>query len=553
MILMFALRKWEKIMQKSLAVPIIVLFMFTGVFGLLKSGGAWATIQSCNDLSDLSLSDLNDAPSKITGARFVQAEGALPAFCDVIGYTAPQVSWRVRLPEDWNGRFHMEGCGTLCGVRIIENADDPLSRGTAVATTDMGRSAPLAPAEWTGTGRPDYNTIMRSGEWAYNNLEQELDYAYRGTHKAVLASKAIVRSYYKNEITHAYWRGCSTGGRQGLMLAQRYPWHFDGIIVGAPAGIEPAYINIFWRTLTNLTEDGRAIIGQSQVPALHREVMNQCDGADGLEDGVIDDPWACEPDLSTLRCASENPSDTCFTDEQILSVERLYEGAFLSDGTRVSWGVPKGGELGVMRYILNEAGEAGTFEPMAQDRLRYTWFDYDPGPKYDAGTFDLDDDYHRLFTKGFLQAPSNPDLTTFKERGGKLIAYQGLNDMLNAEPLIDYFKKVERITGGEAVTDEFMRLYLIPGMNHCRGGSGVDTVDWITEIQGWVEESKAPGIVTGHRRDGDISLPGAGAWPLDPDTVIKTRPLYDYPNSARYSGSGDRNDAANFVPRPLSH
>ena len=514
---------------------------------------ARADAQSCRDLAGISLSALPDAPTQITGTTFVPASGDLPTFCDVMGYTAPQVGWRVRLPEDWNGRFHMEGCGALCGVRMIENADDPLSRNTAVATTDMGRSAPVAPAEWTGTGRPDYNTIMRSGEWAYNNLEQELDYAYRGTHKAVLASKAIVAAYYGNDIDQAYWRGCSTGGRQGLMLAQRYPWHFDGIIAGAPAGIEPAYINIFWRTLTNLTEEGRVIMGQNQIPVLHDAVMAQCDGADGLEDGVIDDPWACEPDLSVLKCEAGNSSDRCFTDDQIAAAGRLYEGAFLSEGLRVTWGLPKGGELGVMRYIRNDAGKVGTFEPMAQDRLRYTWFDYDPGPTYSAGTFDLDRDYPRLFTKGFLQAPNNPDLSDFKRRGGKLITYQGLNDLLNAEPLIDYVKKVERMVGGADIADDFMRMYLIPGMNHCGGGPGVDTFDWISEIQAWVEEGDAPGAVMGYRREGGRSLPGAGAWPLDPDTIVKTRPIYDYPNSARYSGRGDENDAANFEPKPMSY
>lgn len=512
---------------------------------------AQADAASCKALAGHSFSALPDAPTQITGTRFVAAQDGLPAFCDVMGYTAPQVGLRVRLPDNWNGRFHMEGCGTMCGVRIIENADDPLSRGTAVATTDMGRSAPLATAEWTG-GRPDYNTIMRSGEWAYNNTEQELDFAYRGTHKAVLASKAIVATYYGTDIDRSYWRGCSTGGRQGLMLAQRFPWHFDGIIAGAPAGIQPAYINIFWRTLTNLAEDGTVILGQSQIPALHAEVMNQCDGADGLKDGVIDDPFACTPDLSVLSCKGGESSNSCLNEDQIASVERLYEGAFLKEGYRVSWGVPKGGELGLMRYILNDAGERGTFEPMAQDRLRYTWFDYDPGPTYDALTFDLDRDYPRLFTRGFLPAPNNPDLTDFKRRGGKLITYQGLNDMLNAEPLIEYVKKVERVVGGEDEADEFLRLYLAPGMNHCRGGAGVDTFDWITEIVNWVEQDKAPGTVIGYRRDGDISLPGPRAWPLDPKTVLKSRPVYDYPYSARYKGRGDENDAANFAPKPLS-
>lgn len=536
----------------------MTIYLSRGVLAAVASLMIWTNSEqsladavSCKALADHSFSALADAPTQITGTRFVAADNGLPAHCEVIGYTAPQVGLHLRLPENWTGRFHMEGCGTMCGVRVIENADDPLSRGSAVATTDMGRSAPVATEDWTG-GRPDYNTIMRSGEWAYNNTEQELDFAYRGTHKAVLASKAIVATYYGSGIDRSYWRGCSTGGRQGLMLAQRFPWHFDGIIAGAPAGIQPAYINIFWRTLTNLAEDGTVILGQSQIPALHQEVMNQCDAIDGLEDGVIDDPWACKPDLSVLKCRGGGSSDSCLNDEQIASVERLYEGAFLKEGYRVSWGVPKGGELGLMRYILNDAGERGTFEPMAQDRLRYTWFDYDPGPTYDALTFDLDRDYPRLFTRGFLPAPNNPDLTDFKRRGGKLITYQGLNDMLNAEPLIEYVKKVERIVGDETEADEFLRLYLAPGMNHCRGGSGVDTFDWITELVHWVEQDQPPGKIIGYRRDGDISLPGAGAWPIDPKTVIKSRPVYDYPYTARYSGEGENTDAANFEPQPLT-
>lgn len=535
--------------MKSCVVSGLAGFATAAIF-FVQAGDGLADEASCKALAGHSFSALADAPTQITGTRFVTAQGGLPAYCEVIGYTAPQVGLHLRLPENWVGRFHMEGCGTMCGVRIIENADDPLSRGTAVATTDMGRSAPVATADWTG-GRPDYNTIMRSGEWAYNNTEQELDFAYRGTHKAVLASKAIVATYYGTDIDYSYWRGCSTGGRQGLMLAQRFPWHFDGIIAGAPAGIQPAYINIFWRTLTNLADDGTVILGQSQIPMLHKEVMKQCDGVDGLQDGVIDDPWACTPDLSALACQRSDTLDACLNAEQIASVERLYEGAFLKEGLRVSWGVPKGGELGLMRYILNDAGEMGTFEPMAQDRLRYTWFDYDPGPTYDALTFDLDRDYPRLFTRGFLPAPNNPDLTDFKRRGGKLITYQGLNDMLNAEPLIEYVKKVERVVGGAEAADEFLRLYLAPGMNHCRGGDGVDTFDWITEMVKWVEQDQSPGTVIGYRRDGDTSLPGAEAWPLDPSTVLKSRPVYDYPFTARYTGEGDENDATNFEPKPL--
>ena len=512
-----------------------------------------ADTSSCRDLAERSFSATPDAPTHITATRFVRATADLPSYCDVMGYVAPQVGIRLRLPDDWSGRFHMEGCGTLCGIRAIEKADDPLSRGAAVATTDMGRTAPY-PLDENWNGDPEvYPKVMRSGEWAYNNLEQELDFSYRGTHKAVVASKAIIAAYYSSRPERSYWRGCSTGGRQALLLAQRYPWHFDGLIAGAPAGMVPAYINIFWRTLTNFDDDSRVIFGKNQIPLLHQVVMGQCDAQDGLEDGVINNPWSCKPDLSVLSCKGRHASSNCLTGEQIASVERLYEGARNTQGRRLSFGVPKGGELGLLGYIRENAGELGTFEPMAQDRLRYTWFDYDPGPAYDARSFDLDTDYYRLFTKALLQTPDNPDLSKLAAYGGKVIMYQGLNDLLNAEPLIDYFKKAVRVAGGRQDADESMQLYLIPGMNHCRGGPGVDTFDWVTAITQWVEEGRPPGAVTGYRRKDDVSLPGAGSWPIRKSVITKTRPVYPYPNVAQYSGSGDPDDSSNFSPAPVGY
>ena len=512
-----------------------------------STGFSYANELACRTLLGTNFSDVYDAPTKITGTKYFKEENGLPAFCDVIGYTAPQVGIQLRLPENWDGRFHMEGCGTLCGVRIIKNADDVLSLGTAVATTDMGHSAPLASTTW-GQDSPDYNIVMRSGEWAYNNLEQEIDYAYRGTHKAILASKAIIEKYYQMSIETSYFRGCSTGGRQGLMLSQRYPWHFNGIISGAPAGIDPAYINIFWRTLANLTKQGRSIVANEKIPFLYKEVMNQCDKDDGLMDNILADPWSCSPDLEALSCKNSNNLN-CFTRDELSVIEKLYRGAFLSDGIRASWGVPKGGELGLMRYLLNKKGEVAQFEPLARDRLRYTWFDYDPGPKYSPVDFNLDRDYPRLFTKGFLQAPNNPDLSEYRTRGSKLILYQGLNDMLNTEPLINYVNKAKRVTDKPYQTSDFLRLYLIPGMNHCRGGPGVDQFDWIQYIRNWVEQDRAPHTVIGYKLEPNSKQ--NISWPIAKKKILKSRPIYDYPNTAQYNGSGDPNHYSNFSPYKL--
>jgi feruloyl esterase len=204
-------------------------------------------------------------------------------------------------------------------------------------------------------------------------------------------------------------------------------------------------------------------------------------------------------------------------------------------------------------YIRDRAGANVTFEPMAQDRLRYVWFDYDPGPTYSPRSFDLNRDYPRLFTKGQLQTPNNPDLTDFQRRGGKVIVYQGLNDLLDAPPIADYIAKATRIVGGKERADQFMRLYLIPGMDHCRGGVGVDTVDWITALENWVEKKEPPQTLIGAQRNDGVGPPGAKGFPLDPAKILKTRPLYPFPNVAAYVGSGDSAQAANFKPAPLTY
>lgn len=505
------------------------------------STAAQADDAKCRQLADAEFSTLTDAPTHVVTTKFVAASDKLPAYCDVRGYVAPQVGIRLRIPDAWNGKFAFEGCGTMCGVRTIEAANDPLSRGYAVAVSDLGHSAPHDDDAYAQD--PELVArISRSGEWAYNNVEGELDLAFRGTYKAVLATKAITAAYTGAAPKKSYWRGCSTGGRQGLMLAQRYPWAFDGIIAGAPAGVQPAYINIIWRTLANMSKDGRALIGNEQLPAINKAVVAQCDKLDGLEDGVIDDPWACKPDVSKIPGLSKDQAD---------ALTRIYKGAHLQNGLRVTPGLAPGAEANLNQYLRDKAGSPTTFEPMAEDRLRYVWFDYDPGPTYSAHAFDLERDYPRLFTKGALQAPNNPDLADFKRRGGKLIVYQGLNDLLDAEPITDYLEKVTRIVGGKAEADKFLRYYLIPGMNHCRGGVGVDTVDWVTALEDWIEKGTAPEMLVAAKRSNASGPPGAKGFPLDPASIEKTRPLYPFPNVAKYR-NGPANDSASFGPAPLS-
>jgi feruloyl esterase len=198
-------------------------------------------------------------------------------------------------------------------------------------------------------------------------------------------------------------------------------------------------------------------------------------------------------------------------------------------------------------YIREPQGATGSFEPLSVAALRYIFFDFDPGPGYDPREFDYARDIQRMFTRGFLYVPNNPDLAAFRKRGGKMLIYQGLNDLLDTDPLIDYYQKATRVAGGEAQVKSFFRLFLVPGMNHCRGGSGVDNVDWMAAMEAWVETGAAPDVLIGRKLD--TATPASA--PGDPG-VVKTRPLYPYPHIARYKGAGDPNAASSFEPVPLS-
>jgi feruloyl esterase len=336
------------------------------------------------------------------------------------------------------------------------------------------------------------------------------------------------------------------------VLAQRYPWHFDGILAGAPAYLTPDPINLFWRTATNLDDAGCVILGKDQLPLLHQAAIGQCDGLDGLEDGVIDDPWKCRVDLEALRCGEDSAAGDCLTPEQTTVAERIYRGALDAQGESLSPGAQPGSELSWAMYIREPHGQPGSFEPLSVAALRYIFFDFDPGPSYDPREFDYARDIERMFTRGFLYVPNNPDLTAFRKRGGKLLIYQGLNDLLDTDPLIDYYEKATRVAGGEAQVKSFFRLFLVPGMNHCRGGSGVDNVDWMSAMEAWVEAGTAPDVLIGAKLEAATPASASGKPGQDERRVVKTRPLYPYPHIARYKGDGDPDAAASFEPVPVS-
>ncbi|MBI3949855.1 MAG: tannase/feruloyl esterase family alpha/beta hydrolase [Acidobacteria bacterium] len=472
----------------------------------------------CARLLDTNFAALPDAPTHVVSASVVPASAELPEFCEVRGYVGSHVQFAVRLPtQNWNGRLLLQGCGGFCGRIPIEGTNDALKRGYAVTSNDMG-----------------HQSTPRDGKWAYNNREAEIDFGYRATHVNAVAAKAIVAAHYGKPAQYSYYRGCSTGGRQGLGSAQRFPEDFDGIVAGAPViYYTGAAVQLMWCVLANLDAEGKPIVKPSQIPMIHKAASESCDGTDGLKDGIIEDPRNCTFDPASLLC--KNPGDqNCLTAEQVAVVKKIYQGPVNSKGQKLHVGSAMvGSELNWVPDYIGEEGKPPVYLSFIGDLLRYMAFSEDPGPSYDPRSFNFDTDPARLGAMESIYNGTNPDLRKFKARGGKIIGYHGWMDQsVIPGNYLDYYELTARAMGGMDALPSFFRLFMIPGMNHCRGGPGADTIDYLTYIEDWVEKGKAPDVMIGaHVENGVTKF---------------TRPVFPYPDVARYTGQGDVNDAANF-------
>jgi len=471
----------------------------------------------CGDLRSLTNNEVS-----IATALLVPATADAPEHCRVSGQVLPQVAFEVGLPTQWNGHLYMFGNGAYAGEALDSaarraTAARAMRRGYAAAQTDTGHSAATEPL---GTFAADRQKL--------------LDYAFRSLHVTAEAAKLLVRSYYGGPPTRSYFEGCSTGGRQGLILAQRFPADFDGIVVGAPvlnfSGTMMAYAN-------DVQALRSAPIPASKLPLLAEKIYAQCDAKDGLKDGLIDDPRRCgfQPSRDLPKCdAGDQPG--CFTAGQIAALEKIY-GDVVSQGKRIFPGWPVGAEIagpngrsGWDPWFVNDAG------PTTQVAFGETFFRYlafsKPDPTYDLSQFNLDRDPPRLEAIHQILDATDPDLSRFEQRGGKILMYFGWADpALNPLMGVEYYEQVAQRMGAD--TGGFFRLFMVPGMFHCNGGVGADTFDKLGPLADWVEHGAAPDAIPASRVIGG--------------KVVRTRPLCAYPEVARYKGSGSIDDAANFA------
>jgi pimeloyl-ACP methyl ester carboxylesterase len=502
-----------------------------------------AATDACGSLARLSNRPPGDYPFLISQAALIAARGDLPAYCRVEGYVFTQVGFELRLPavEAWNGRYLMQGCGGSCGYIKIESADDALARGYAVTTTDMGHK-----------GMP-YSSI-----WAYDNRKAEIDFGYRATQVATDVTQRITEMFYEKQPDYRYFRGCSTGGRQALVAAQRYPQYFDGITSGAPVASQTgvSILHLGWAVRANYDEDGKAILDGAKLKHVTDKALAACDGLDGALDGVIGDPQAC---LFTAEDAACNPGEDvsqCLTPPEVAVLDKLYSGARNSQGEALFVrSYPPGVEKQLAGTLIGANGKQpfALNAPMLNDNYRYQIFAEDRDPSETLFDFDYDRDVEELKTMERIYTWDIPDLRPLKKAGSKLFMYHGWNDVeIPAYLTIDYFEQAAATLGGIGKAQTNARLFLVPGMAHCRRGDGANSFDTLTVMEQWVEQGNAPDrIVAAHLKEPEPygGLP-VRRHPIPAEDVTFTRPLFPYPATARYSGSGDVRDAENWQYTP---
>lgn len=441
----------------------------------------------------------------------------LPAFCRVEAEISPasdsDIHIEVWMPASgWNGKFEGVGNGGWAGSLPSSYSE------MAAAVRDGYATA------GTDTGHTGYS---RDASWALGHPEKLIDFAFRAVHEMTVQAKAIIHAFYGEAATRALWRGCSTGGKQGLTEAQRFPLDYDGIVAGAPANYWTHLMagDVWLGQATHAS--AASYIPPSKYTLIHKGALDTCDAKDGVKDGVIEDPTNCHFDPGVLLCKQGDQAD-CLTAPQVEAARKIYAGAKNPRaGEQVFPGLEPGSEMewGAMA--------AGPEPPIVASFFKYLVF---KNPNWDFRTLNFDQDIalsDKLYAH-ILNA-TDPDLRAFITHGGKLLLYHGWSDGLIApQNTASYYNSVLRKLG-EAKTENSIRLFMIPGMQHCGGGDGAFQFDSVSVIDKWVESGKPPNRVIATHRTHRTA-------PVD-----KTRPLCPYPQVATYSGKGSTNDEENFV------
>lgn len=476
------------------------------------------TTAACVALTGATVPAGEGETAQVLAAVEVPDDGTAPLHCRLTVLVGSRVTMDLRAPyTGWEQRYAQVGGGGFCGtVPTATGGFEPyLARGTAVASDDTGHvSSPF------------------NADWALGNPRSQVDWAHLSEHLVREASHALLAELYGAAPATSYFLGCSTGGRQALMSAQRYPDDFDGIVAGAPANRQSylAVLSQGYRERVNHDEAGLLVLRAPDAALAAAAVLERCDGLDGLADGVLGDPRQCPFDPVELLCREGQTTD-CLDAAKVDVLRRWYDDPRDSAGTSMyPGGIPRGSEGGLDLTNIGGDGPVYSFGGMFADQvLRYLAFEQDPPPTYSLEDFDFDTDRDLLRPQAeALYNADDPDMSAFRDSGGKLLLWHGFADPL-ITPLatIEYYEDGIAAMGGLDAVQEWYRMFLPPGVYHCSGGPGPDGLDWFAAIVDWVEGGTAPASVL---------ATGVGV----------TRPVFPYPLTARYSG-GDPAQAGSFT------
>ncbi|QRO02022.1 tannase/feruloyl esterase family alpha/beta hydrolase [Archangium violaceum] len=454
--------------------------------------------------------------AQITGAELVAASGQLPEYCKVSGMLPPSLHFEVRLPTSWNGKTVHVGGGGFDGS--IPSGDVYTQKGYVSIASDGGHTGDVLDASFA------------------LDPQKLDDFAYLSTHRVLPIAKALILERYGKSSTKTYFEGCSNGGREALIEAQRWPEDFDGIIARAPAYNFVELLIAFNRNTRQLSKPG-AGLSSAKLMVLGKAVLDACDAKDGVADGIISHPSTCQFDPAVLQCPGAEQND-CLTAEQVTSVRTIYSPMSLN-GTTVNQGWPVGGEAdpeGWSGWITGNGNASLSAAGIFGSGLIKFFITRDPN--FDPLTFNPNDWLSQINTMSGLVSANSTDLERFRARGGKLILWHGGTDAAISQKGTDvYYENLVQAAGGQAAADTFVEYFPAPGVNHCFGGAGADAVDLLTPLENWVEKGVPP------------SQAGLVAVKLNPQTggTVLSRPLCKYPQYPRYNGSGDVASAGSFT------
>ena len=511
-------------MKKQLILlGIIISFSF-----IMANGQAPADkhlCKPCESLKDLNIPDVQILQADSRQSDTIKATEIVPElivhvpFCHVIGLIGKEIEFDLYLPQKWNGRFLMSGNGVFAGS-FQHFLTPQVNHGFALVATNTGHNADALIADW-----------------ALNNMERQLNFGHLAVHRTAMVSKFLIKQAYCSEISYSYFVGCSRGGGQAMMEAQRYPDDFNGIVCGAPAfkwpGLAAQGIRECQTNYPDPKDGADPVISSDNLKLLGEIVNSQWDKLDGVGDGIINEPNLYKIDFDKLpRCENEVPAKTCFTNKQLTAIRTIYEPLVVND-IQIYPGYPVGLEAEPFGLDIWIAGTNPAIKPSLHRTASVAIFKYliFNNPSWDYTKYDFKNFFQDTkYASSYLDA-SQADYSGFKKQHGKMIMYHGWNDQaISAFSTIEHYEEAKEVDND--LTD-YIRLFLLPGVLHCGSGKGADDVDWVKLIQDWVENNHAPDRVILSKKDNG--------------KTVMTRPVYPYPKVAVYSGKGDSKDEKNFI------